>query len=74
MTATDVLPPEVVSVDAHAERVMCDGSRAMVDGAVVLDTMNPALGHPAVYYSFGDRRTVVCGYCGRRFEKPAKAP
>lgn len=52
------MPPEddVVIVDPDEETVGCDGG----DGP---------LGHPMVYYSFGTRREVMCGYCGRRFVK-----
>ena len=50
-------PPEIVTVDAHAETVGCDGGGG-------------ALGHPMVYYSFGTRPAVDCGYCGRRFVRP----
>ncbi len=53
-------PPEIVEVDAHAETVGCDGGGG-------------ALGHPMVYYSFGTKDAVDCGYCGRRFVKPQKA-
>ena len=49
-------PPEIVEVDAHAETVGCDGGGG-------------ALGHPMVYYSFGTKGAVDCGYCGRRFVK-----
>ncbi len=48
-------PPETIEVDAHAETVGCDGGGA--------------LGHPMVYYSFGTKTAVDCGYCGRRFVK-----
>ena len=47
-------PPEIIEVDAHTESVGCDGGGG-------------ALGHPMVYYSFGTRDAVDCGYCGRRF-------
>jgi len=60
-------PPEIIEVDAHAESVGCDGGGG-------------ALGHPMVYYSFGTKDAVDCGYCGRRFvrrgaavEEPAAA-
>ena len=45
---------DVVMVDPDEKTVGCDGG----DGP---------LGHPLVYYSFGLRSEVVCGYCGRRF-------
>ncbi len=47
-------PPEIIEVDAHTESVGCDGGGG-------------ALGHPMVYYSFGTKDAVDCGYCGRRF-------
>ena len=50
-------PPEIVLVDEHAESVGCDGGGG-------------PLGHPLVYYSFGARDQVDCGYCGRRFRPP----
>jgi len=53
-------PPEIVEVDAHAETVGCDGGGG-------------ALGHPMVYYSFGTKDAVDCGYCGRRFVKQRDA-
>ena len=60
-------PPEIIEVDAHTESVGCDGGGG-------------ALGHPMVYYSFGTKDAVDCGYCGRRFvrcgaaaEEPAAA-
>ena len=56
-------PPEIIEVDAHTESVGCDGGGG-------------ALGHPMVYYSFGTKDAVDCGYCGRRFVKrrAAEAP
>ncbi len=53
-------PPEIIEVDAHTESVGCDGGGG-------------ALGHPMVYYSFGTRDAVDCGYCGRRFVKRREA-
>ncbi len=47
-------PPEIIIVDPDEETVACDGGGG-------------ALGHPLVYYSFGDQAAVDCGYCGRRF-------
>jgi uncharacterized Zn-finger protein len=49
-------PPEVITVDAHADEVACDGG-------------NGALGHPLVYYTFDGTDTVTCGYCDRVFTK-----
>lgn len=50
----DVEAPEVIEVEAGTEQVSCDGGGG-------------ALGHPLVYYSFGPKSEIVCGYCGRRF-------
>lgn len=47
-------PPEIVLADEHAESIGCDGGGG-------------PLGHPLVYYTFGARDEVDCGYCGRRF-------
>jgi uncharacterized Zn-finger protein len=47
-------PPEIVEVPADMDTVGCDGGGG-------------ALGHPLVYYTFGDRPSVDCNYCGRRF-------
>ena len=52
---------DVVIVDADEKTVGCDGG----DGP---------LGHPLVYYSFGLKSEVVCGYCGRRFVKEGSMP
>lgn len=48
--------PEVISVDPHADEVVCDGGGG-------------PLGHPNVWYSFDGRTEVACHYCGRRFVK-----
>ena len=53
-------PPEIIDVDAHDETVGCDGGGG-------------ALGHPMVYYSFGTKDAVDCGYCGRRFVRGGAA-
>lgn len=45
--------PETITVPAGSDRVACDGGGA--------------LGHPRVYYTFGDADEVVCGYCDRLF-------
>jgi len=47
-------PPEIVLVDADETTIGCDGGSG-------------PLGHPLVYYEFGARDAVDCGYCGRRF-------
>lgn len=48
--------PEMVTVPANAEQVVCDGG-------------HPALGHPKTYYSFDGADFIDCGYCDRRFVK-----
>ena len=49
-------PPEIIEVDPEEETVACDGGGG-------------ALGHPLVYYTFGNADSVVCGYCDRQFIK-----
>jgi len=41
-------------VDQDQESVACNGG-------------DDDLGHPLVYYNFGEKNEVVCGYCGKRF-------
>ncbi len=48
--------PEIITVDADADQVMCDGG-----GGV--------LGHPNVWYTFDKQDKVECGYCDRQFVK-----
>jgi uncharacterized Zn-finger protein len=48
--------PEVITVDASADQVSCDGGGG-------------ALGHPLVWYSFDGQSQVECGYCDRLFVK-----
>lgn len=50
--------PETITVDHHADGVSCDGGGG-------------ALGHPKVWYSFEDEKSVECGYCDRLFVKSA---
>ena len=45
-------PPEIVPVSSH--RIACDGGGG-------------ALGHPKVYLEMGERDSVECPYCDRRF-------
>ncbi len=54
-------PPEIITVDAETETVGCDGGGG-------------ALGHPMVYYTFGTKAAVDCGYCGRRFVRRGSEP
>jgi len=48
--------PEIITVDADADQVMCDGGGG-------------ALGHPNVWYTFDKQDKVECGYCDRLFVK-----
>lgn len=48
--------PEIITVDADADEVMCDGGGG-------------ALGHPMVWYTFDKQDKVECGYCDRMFVK-----
>ena len=53
-------PPETIVVEPGQDKVACDGGGG-------------ALGHPVVYYTFGTKREIECGYCGRRFVQPETA-
>ena len=48
-------PPEIMRVTTHS--VACDG------GGVI----DPALGHPRVYFRIDEKGFVDCSYCDRRF-------
>lgn len=48
-------PPETIKV--KTDRVACDGG----------GEIEPALGHPKVYYEIDDIGYVECKYCDRRF-------
>lgn len=52
----DKFLPEIITVDADADEVVCDGGGG-------------ALGHPKVWYTFDKQNSVDCGYCDRRFVK-----
>ena len=45
-----------IKVDNEVESICCDGGQ-------------DSLGHPAVYYSFGDLKKIVCSYCGKIYFK-----
>lgn len=45
----------VILVDPGVKEVACDGGGVM--------------GHPLVYLPFGKKDSIVCYYCGRRFQK-----
>jgi len=51
-------PVEIAEVDTP--KVACEGEGG-------------ALGHPAVYLEMGNKPEVDCPYCGRRFQREAKA-
>lgn len=46
--------PEIITVAADTDEVCCDGGGG-------------ALGHPKVWYTFGDQDSAECGYCDRQF-------
>jgi uncharacterized Zn-finger protein len=48
--------PEIIEFSAEADEVCCDGGGG-------------ALGHPMVWYTFGNQDRVECGYCDRLFLK-----
>lgn len=56
MAAQQSPVPEIITVEADADEVCCNGG-------------SPVLGHPVVWYSFGDGTRVECGYCDRIFIK-----
>ncbi len=45
----------IVQVDAEEKEVACDGGGVM--------------GHPLVYLPFGKKNSIVCYYCGKRFQR-----
>lgn len=45
----------IIRVDPDVKEVACDGGGVM--------------GHPLVYLPFGKKDSIVCYYCGRRFQK-----
>ncbi len=47
-------PPETIKVPADTDEICCDGGGG-------------ALGHPVVWYTFGDAGKVECAYCDRLF-------
>lgn len=49
-------PAETIKVESNVDQVVCDGG------------VGP-LGHPQVWYSFDNKDTVSCHYCGRKFVK-----
>lgn len=49
-------PPEIITVDAHADGVSCDGGGG-------------PLGHPKVWYVFDKKQKIECLYCDRVFVK-----
>ena len=51
---------EIIKVDVNIETICCDGGQ---DG----------LGHPAVYYTFGQSNQVVCGYCAKTYIREQKS-
>jgi uncharacterized Zn-finger protein len=57
MPKDNMIPaPETITVPADTDEVKCDGGGG-------------SLGHPVVWYSFGEGHKVECGYCDRLFVK-----
>jgi NADH dehydrogenase (ubiquinone) Fe-S protein 6 len=48
--------PELINVVEDADIISCDGGGG-------------PNGHPLVFYSFGQKKSVRCSYCGRIFVK-----
>ncbi|MBI28885.1 MAG: hypothetical protein CFH21_00292 [Alphaproteobacteria bacterium MarineAlpha5_Bin11] len=46
----------IEEVDKKTETICCDGGQ-------------DSLGHPAVYYTFGDKKEIICGYCNKKYIK-----
>ena len=49
----------IEKIALNTETICCDGEQ---DG----------LGHPAVYYNFGESNEVICGYCGKIYIREQK--
>ena len=47
---------KVIKVEAETETICCDGGQ-------------DSLGHPAVYYTFGNNNQIICSYCGKIYKK-----
>jgi len=52
--------PEIILVENKADEISCDGG-------------NKTLGHPEVWYKFGDNDRAECMYCDRLFIKKRAA-
>ena len=50
---------ETIKVDLDTETICCDGGE-------------DSLGHPAVYFTFDSKNTIVCNYCGKTFIRESK--
>ena len=49
-------PDSIIKVKPNTKVVRCKGGEG-------------ALGHPTVYYNFGNKEKIVCQYCGKTFFK-----
>ena len=50
---------DIEITENNIETICCDGG-------------DNELGHPAVYYSFDDKKEIVCSYCGKKYIKENK--
>ena len=48
-----------VRIESDTETICCDGGQ-------------DSLGHPTVYYTFDNKKEVVCDYCNKKFIKKNK--
>ena len=55
MSASSASVITTIKVDADVKEVACD--------------VGDSFGHPLVYLPFGNKDTVVCYYCGQRFQR-----
>ena len=50
---------EIIKINPDTETICCDGAE-------------DSLGHPAVYFTFDSKNTIVCNYCGKTFIRESK--
>lgn len=60
MTKETAGKKDIVFVSEDADHVSCNGGGG-------------ALGHPKVYYTFDGKDEIVCGYCGRIYQRKKAA-
>ena len=51
---------ETIKIDPDTETICCDGAE-------------DSLGHPAVYFTFDSKNTIVCNYCNQTFIRESKS-